>query len=240
MEESEKKIINLEDYNIQDESIDATKLYISALSPDIFKYVYSDEINQFIKKYIKNTIGIISCMEENLDTQLIDATIELFKNNNIVDIYCETIEKNEIYLNSRNVKYFISDINSPGKYMQHLKKIESHYFIFVFYNIYHIVGNEFEKITKLFDKFKINIALCKINASKYGRCCQLTIENNIISDIQINKKGCAYEYTPIIIEYDSVLNTICDDFNNVISILEYAIVKKIPIGYVILQNEYDF
>lgn len=236
--------------------INSNKLYISALKPDIIE----NNINE--NNYIfKDIVGIIPCSGtatriNNIpkfllpckEGNLINNTINIFKNNNIENIYISVSNENEHHIHKinehdNNIKYIVKNTNTMSETVHNLINIKSKKYILIMPDTYFISNNNtFTDITKLnilLNKFKIVIILWKIKESQYGKLGQININDTKVIDIIDKDKTCRYPYSWGIIGWTYDVNHLIDPKTPHIGyIINEALKQNIDIGYIISETEY--
>jgi hypothetical protein len=244
------------DFNI----LNSNKLYINSLNPDIITNNSNNnsDYNNFI---FKDIIGLIPCSGtatriNNIpkfllpckEGNLINNTINIFKNNNIENIYISVSNENKHHISKineydNNIKYIIRDTNTMSETIHNLINIKSHKYIVIMPDTYFISNNNtFSDITKLnilLNKFKIVVILWTIKETQYGKLGQININNNKVIDIIDKDKDCRYPYSWGIIGWTYDVNHLINPHTPHIGyIINEALKQNIDVGYIISETEY--
>ena len=247
-------IFDQNDYNYNIEKNDPNRLlYLSALNPDF--YINYEQETDIIYKDIVGLIPcsgtasrmngipkfLLPCKEGNL----IDNTINLFKVNNIDNIYVSILLSNENYIkNKDNIKYIVKNTNTMSETVRHLINIKSKKYILIMPDTYFInnENNKFNEITKMnimLNKFDVVLIIWKIKDYQYGKLGQVNIQDNKISDIMDKNLDCKYPYSWGIIGWTNKVNHLIDENTPHIGyLINSALKNNIDIGYIISDTEY--
>ena len=187
---------------------------------------------------------LLPCKEGNL----INNTINIFKNNGIKYINISVSEKNKDYiipLCDNNIKYIIKDTKTMSETVYHLINMKSEKYILIMPDTYFIsLGKpsdlpEITQMINLLDKFKIVVILWKIKEFQYGKLGQINIDDNKVIDIIDKDINCRYPYSWGIIGWDNSVNNLIDiETPHIGYIINKALEQNIDVGYIIATSEY--
>jgi NDP-sugar pyrophosphorylase family protein len=184
---------------------------------------------------------LLPCKEGNL----IDNSINIFKSNNIDDIYVSVSSENEHFIKNRdNIKYIVKNTNTMSETVKHLIEIKSKKYILIMPDTYFINDgnqkfNEIHQMYMLLNKFDIVVILWKIKEYQYGKLGQVDIDDTKVIDVMDKKHDCKYPYSWGIIGWTNQVNHLIDAKTpHVGYVLNEALKNKIEIGYILADTDY--
>jgi len=184
---------------------------------------------------------LLPCKEGNL----IDNSINIFKSNNIDDIYVSVSSENEHFIKNRdNIKYIVKNTNTMSETVKHLIEIKSKKYILIMPDTYFINDgnqkfNEIHQMYMLLNKFDIVVILWKIKEYQYGKLGQVDINDTKVIDVMDKKHDCKYPYSWGIIGWTNQVNHLIDEKTpHVGYVLNEALKNKIEIGYILADTDY--
>jgi hypothetical protein len=229
-------------------------LYISALDPDLYDstvdIIYKDVVGLIPCSGSASRINgipkfLLPCKEGNL----INNTIDIFKKNNIKNIYIAVSEENKHHIKKINdtdndIKYIVKNTDTMSETVTHLLQIKSDKYILIMPDTYFGLAEDFNELTKLnilLKKYDVVLVLWKIKEYQYGKLGQINIdtETKTIIDIVDKDINCRYEYSWGVIGWTNKMNQYIDPKTPHIGFLiNKALELNIKIGYVISDTEY--
>jgi hypothetical protein len=227
-------------------------LYLSALNPDIYINCNDDEI------IYKDIVGLIPCsgtasrmsgipkfLLPCKEGNLIDNSINIFKSNNVDDIYVSISNENEHFIKNRdNIKYIVKNTNTMSETVKNLIEIKSKKYILIMPDTYFIndSNKSFNEITKMYmmlNKFDIVVILWKIKEYQFGKLGQVDINEIKVIDVMDKNIDCKYPYSWGIIGWTNKVNHLIDEKTPHIGyILNEALKNNIDIGYILSDTDY--
>lgn len=250
---NDNKNILIYDNKIKMDKKDQTRLlYLAALNPDMYMNCNVQDI------IYKDVIGLIPCsgtasrmnglpkfLLPCKEGNLIDNSINIFKMNNIDDIYVSISTLNEHYMkNKNNIKYIVRDTITMSETVKHLIDIKSKKYILIMPDTYFIndsntIFNEITKMNIMLNKFDIVVIIWKIKEYQYGKLGQIQIGDNKVLDIMDKNKDCLYPYSWGVIGWTNKVNYLIDETTPHIGyIINSALKQNIDVGYIISDTEY--
>lgn len=255
---NEKNILNMNLLNLDNNIIKNNKLlYISALNPDI--------ISDNNLEYLKDIIGLIPCSGTATrmngipkfllpckEGNLINNTINLFKYNDINNIYISISKENEHFIKPLNeydndVKYIVKNTLTMSETVENMVKIKSRKYILIMPDTYFINSQnennqKFRDLTKLnimLNKFNIVVILWKIKDYQYGKLGQIDINDEKVINIKDKDPECRFPYSWGVIGWTYKVNYLINATTPHIGyIINSALEKNINVGYIISETEY--
>lgn len=184
---------------------------------------------------------LLPCKEGNL----IDNSINIFKSNNIDDIYVSISTENEHFIKNRDhIKYIVKNTNTMSETVKNLIEIKAKKYILIMPDTYFIndINKDFNEITKMhmmLNDFDIVVILWKIKEYQYGKLGQVEVNNAKVIDVMDKNLNCKYQYSWGIIGWTNKVNHLIDEKTPHIGyILNEALKNNIDIGYIISDTEY--
>lgn len=251
-----KQHTNLLDYQDYAKLIpDTNKLYVAALDADINAPLYKDVVGLIPCSGSASRLNgipkfLLPCKKDNL----IHNTIDIFKKNNINNIYISISKENEHFIEPINkydndVKYIVKNTKTMSETVYNLVNIiHANKYILLMPDTYFVINNtnntntffnELITLNKMLDNYDIVVVLWKIKESQYGKLGQINIENNKITSIVDKDITCRYPYSWGIIGWTNKINSLIDITTPHIGyILNQALLNNIDIGYIISSSEY--
>ena len=256
--------IFLENESLSLSEISKNKLYLAALNPDI----YQDN------NYTKNeTIGLIPCSgtatrmngipkfllpypsisTPSTDTSskvanLINNSIDIFKQNGIDDIYISVSKENEHFIKPLNaydnkVKYMVRNTSTMSETVMELIKIPATKYILIMPDTYFLSGKDtFPELTEMnvkLNKYDIVVILWKIKEYQYGKLGQIEIDEKreCVVGIMDKNPDCRYPYSWGVIGWTRKTNKLINpETPHIGYIINSALENGLNIGYVLANN----
>lgn len=242
------------------------KLYLTALNPDIIdiSYEYVSKIKYNYNNH-KNIIGLIPCSGNATrmngipkfllpckEGNLINNTINLFKKNNIDDIYISISKENEHFIkpineSNNDVKYIVKNTKTMSETVSNLVNINAEKYILIMPDTYFISKNNYKfpelaQLNIMLNKFDIVVILWKIKEYQYGKLGQVNVNSEKVIDIMDKNPECRYPYSWGVIGWVNRVNYLIDiNTPHIGYIINSALEKNINVGYIIssTENYYD-
>jgi hypothetical protein len=171
---------------------------------------------------------------------LLENTIDIFYNNNIVNITAGSSELNYTLLNNyTNINKIIVKTDTMAETVT--KIINNKYYknILIMPDTYITINNELIQLIKMLDIYDISVLVWKIKDYQIGNVGQCKIINNEVVDIIDKDKNCNYEYFWGVIGWSSKLNSIIDPkWNTIGDLIKTAIKLDIKVGAIIMNTNY--
>lgn len=217
------------------------------------------ETYPFIRDIKHNIVGLIPCAGtasrifnipkfllpciSSYDTEyttLISNAINIFKRNNINDIYLGTSEENKQHVNKYEYKYFIKNTRTMPQTIKNLTfVIDSEKYIMIMPDTYFLINDELVQLIKKLNNHDIVLILWEIKPQQYGKLGQVNISGDFVVDIQDKNPECKYKYSWGVIGWNKKADTLNDpDTPHIGMIISEGLKRNYSIGYVISHTEY--
>lgn len=251
-----KQMKNMLIYNEDIYNLENNNIYISGLNPDI------NNININNNIIYKDIIGLIPCSGTASringipkfllpcnEGNLINNTINIFKENNIDNIYISVSKENEHHIkvinnDDNDIKYIVKNTNTMSETVNHLVEVKSRKYILIMPDTYFIsesnnIFKELTELTILLNKFDIVVILWKIKEYQYGKLGQINIDDEKVLDIVDKDINCKYMYSWGIIGWTYNVNHLIDiNTPHIGYLINSALKHNINVGYIISNTEY--